>query len=71
MKKRFSVEQITAVLKQAENGTPILELCRQHGFAEQSFYRWKKLYAGIETSELRELRQPWVSGLRYCIEGGM
>jgi putative transposase len=56
-KKRFSVEQITAVLKQAENGTPVSELCRQHGFAEQSFYRWKKLYAGIETSELRELKQ--------------
>ena len=41
-KKRFSVEQITAVLQQAEAGTPVGDLCRQVGVAEQTFYRWKK-----------------------------
>ena len=56
-RKRFSVEQITAILKQAEMGTPVAELCRKLGISEQSFYRWKKLYGGMEPSEARELRQ--------------
>ena len=56
-RKRFSVEQITAILKQAELGTPIADLCRQHGISEQSYYRWKKLYGGMEPSEARELRE--------------
>lgn len=38
-RKRFSVEQITAILQQAARGTPVVELCRQHGLSEQSFYR--------------------------------
>ena len=56
-KKRFSVEQITTILKQAQLGTPVVELCRQHGIAEQSFYRWKKRYAGMLPTEARELKQ--------------
>jgi putative transposase len=56
-KKRFSVEQITGMLKQAELGTPIADLCRQHGVSEQSFYRWKKVYGGMLPSEARELKQ--------------
>ena len=56
-KKRFSVEQITAVLKQAETGTPVGDLCRQVGIAEQTFYRWKKAYGGMLPSEARELKQ--------------
>ena len=56
-KKRFSVEQITAVLKQAEAGTPVGELCRQVGVAEQTFYRWKRAYGGLLPSEARELKQ--------------
>ena len=55
-RKRFSVEQITGILKQAELGTPIADLLRQHGVSEQSYYRWKKLYGGMEPSEARELR---------------
>ena len=55
--KRFSVEQITRILKQGELGTPIAELCRSHGMAEQSYYRWKKIYGGMEPSEARELKQ--------------
>lgn len=55
-KKRFSVEQISGILKQAELGAPIPELCRQHGVSEQSYYRWKKVYGGMEPSEARELK---------------
>ena len=56
-RKRFSVEQITSILKQPELGTPISELCRIHGVSEQSFYCWKKIYGGMEPSEARELKQ--------------
>jgi putative transposase len=56
-RKRFSVEQITGILKQADLGTPIQELCRVHGVSEQSYYRWKKIYGGMEPSEARELKQ--------------
>jgi len=42
MKKRFSVEQIVAVLKQAELGLPVADLVRKIGISEQTFYRWKK-----------------------------
>ena len=56
-KKRFSVEQITTVLKQAETGAPVGDLCRQVGISEQTFYRWKKSYGGMLPSEARELKQ--------------
>jgi putative transposase len=56
-RKRFSIEQITGILKQAQLGTPIADLCRQHGLSEQSYYRWKKIYGGMEPSEARELRE--------------
>jgi putative transposase len=55
-RKRFSVEQITGILKQAEIGTPVADLLRQHGVSEQSFYRWKKQYGGMAPSEARELQ---------------
>jgi len=56
-KKRFSVEQIVAVLKQAELGLPVADLIRQVGISEQIFYRWKKQYAGLESDQVRELKQ--------------
>ena len=56
-KTRFSVEQITAVLQQAEAGMPIGDLCRQVGISEQTFYRWKKSYGSMLPSEARELKQ--------------
>ena len=55
--KRFSVEQIAAVLKQAEVGVPVAELIRKAGISQQTFYRWKKQYAGLEVDQVRELRQ--------------
>ena len=56
-RKRFSEEQIIATLRQAEAGMPVAEVCRRMGVSEQSFYRWKKKYAGLGLSELREMRQ--------------
>jgi putative transposase len=55
--KRFSAEHIAGILKQAELGTSVGELCRQHGISEQSYYRWKKIYGNMEPSEAKELRQ--------------
>lgn len=57
MRKRFSVEQITSVLKQVELGMPVGDVCRKMGISEQSFYRWKKVYGTMEPSEARELKQ--------------
>ena len=56
-KKRFSVEQIVSVLKQAELGLPVADLVRQFGISEQTFYRWKKQYAGLQSEQVREFKQ--------------
>jgi putative transposase len=56
-RKRFSVEQIVGVLKQAEVGMAVVEVCRQTGITEQTFYRWKKQYVGLETDHVRQLKQ--------------
>ena len=50
-------EQIIAALRQAESGVAVKEVCRQVGISEATFYTWKRKYAGIGVSELRELRQ--------------
>ena len=52
-----SEEQIIAALRQAESGVAVKEVCRQAGISENTFYTWKRKYAGIGVSELRELRQ--------------
>ena len=51
------MEQIAFPLKQAETGTPVAEVLRRMGISEQAFYRWKKLYGGLGTGELRRLKQ--------------
>ncbi len=56
-KKRFSIEQIAAVLPQAGGGVPVGDVCRQGGISEQTFYRWKEVYGGMPPSEARELKQ--------------
>jgi putative transposase len=55
--KRFNVEQIVAVLKQAEAGVPLAELIRRVGISEQTFYRWEKQYVGLEVDQVRHLKQ--------------
>jgi len=55
---KFTNEQIVQALRQAESGSvPVLEICRKLGVSEQTFYRWKKKFTGLDLSELRELRQ--------------
>ena len=54
---RFSEEQIIGVLKEAEAGAKVGELCRRHGISEATFYAWRSKYGGLEVSELRRLRQ--------------
>jgi putative transposase len=56
-KKGFSEEQIVYALRQVEAGTPVLEVCRKLGVTEQTFYRWKRKFAGLGIAELRRLRQ--------------
>ena len=55
--RRFNVEQIVAVQKQAEAGVPLAELIRQVGISEQTFYRRKKQYVGLEVDQVRQLKQ--------------
>jgi len=54
---KFSPEQIAQALRQAESGTPIVEICRKLQVTEQTLYRWKKKFGELGTPEVRELRQ--------------
>jgi putative transposase len=55
--KRFTEEQITYALRQAEGGTPVVDVCRQLGVSEASFYLWKKKYGKLGMTEIQEMRQ--------------
>lgn len=57
MKKRFTEEQVIGILKEREAGVPVRDLTRELGITEQTFYRWKAKYGGMEISEARRLRQ--------------
>jgi len=54
--KRYSEEQIIYALRQVDGGQKAIEICRQMGVSEPTFYRWKQKYAGLGISELRKLR---------------
>lgn len=56
-RKRYSVEQIIAAVKQNELGTPVPDIARKLGVAEQTVYRWKMIYGGLEPDQARELKQ--------------
>ena len=56
-KSRFSEQQIAFVLRQAEEGTPVAEVCRKAGISEASFYAWRKKYGGLLPSEMKRLKQ--------------
>ena len=56
-KKRYSTEQIVAALKQVEMGMPVADLIRKLGISEMTYYRWKKKYGGLESDQVRELKQ--------------
>ncbi len=56
-KKGHREEEILRVLREAESGDTVVEICRKHGISQQTFYLWKRKYAGLGLSESRELRQ--------------
>ena len=57
-RNRFTEEQVIRILKKAESsGQTVTEICRKHGVVEQTFYRWRKKYGGLEVKELRRLKE--------------
>lgn len=55
-RSKFTKAQIAFVLKQAEEGTPVGEMCRKAGISEATFYNWRKKYAGLMPSEMKRLK---------------
>ena len=56
-KPRYSDSQIMAILTQAEAGTPVSELCREHGMSSASFYKWRSKYGGMDASMISRLKE--------------
>jgi putative transposase len=56
-RKRYTEEQIIAILKEHEAGASVPDLARRHGVAENTFYRWKSKFGGMEVSEAKRLRE--------------
>ena len=56
-RKRHTEEQIIAVLKDAQAGVNVHDLCRKHGISDAAFYMWRTKYAGLEVSDVKKLRQ--------------
>lgn len=56
-KSRFSESQIIAILKQADGGTPVPELCREHGMSSALFYRWRSKFGGMDASMMARLKE--------------
>lgn len=55
-RKRFTEEQIIGILREAEGGTAIREICRRHGISEVTFHRWRGKYGGMQVSDARRLK---------------
>ena len=56
-KSRYSDSRIMAIIKQAEAGTPVPELCREHGMSSASFYKWRSKYGGMDASMMTRLKE--------------
>ena len=54
---RYSDAQIMTILKQAEGGVPVSELCREHGMSSASFYNWRSKYGGMQVSDMKRLKE--------------
>jgi len=57
MKSRFTTEQIIRILQQAESGVKVQDIAREHGISEQTFYRWKSKYGGMQVNEAKRLKE--------------
>lgn len=56
-KSKFSESQVAAVLKEAEAGTAVADVCRQHGISSATFYQWRSKYGGMSVSDMQRLRE--------------
>ena len=56
-KSKFSDSQILTILKQAESGTPVPQLCREHGISSATFYKWRAKYGGMDASLMARLKE--------------
>lgn len=56
-KSRFTETQIVSILKEADAGRPIKEVCRQHGISDATYYKWKSRYGGMEASDLKRVKE--------------
>lgn len=56
-KSRFTDSQIMAILKQADSGVSVPELCREHGMSSAAFYKWRSKYGGMDTSMMKRLKE--------------
>ena len=68
---RFTESQIIGILKQAEAGTPVPELCREHGMSSASFYKWRSKYGGMDAalmSRMKELEAENARLKKMCAE---
>lgn len=57
MSKRKTESQIVAILKEAEAGMPVKDLCRKYGIGNSTFYKWREKYGGMEASDVRRLKE--------------
>ena len=57
MKSRYTDSQILAILKQAESGKPLSELCREHGMSSATFYKWRAKYGGMDASLMSRMKE--------------
>jgi len=56
-KSRFSEAQIVSILKEADAGMKVADVCRKHGVSEPTYYKWKSKYGGLEASELKRIKE--------------
>jgi putative transposase len=56
-KSRFTETQIVAILKEADAGVPVKEICRKHGISDATYYNWKSRYGGMSASDLKRLKE--------------
>jgi len=56
-KSKFSESQIVSILKQAESGVKVDDICRQHGISSATYYNWKSKYGGMEASDLKKMKE--------------
>lgn len=56
-RSRFTETQIVSILKEAEAGQPVKEVCRKHGISDATYYKWKSKYGGLDASDLKRIRE--------------